>query len=400
MGELNWRLRRPTLWGSFAVASVWLACQGWVAEAAPYGDVSFVYQYWAAMVASGGPVVGVTTPWVYPIAALAPIMLATTLGLANYALAWIAMVTLVNAAAFGLLLGRSRTSPARRLAAWWWIAFLLALGPVSVARLDSLVTPLAIAGLLLALSRPAIAAFLLSLGTWIKIWPVALLATLVIAARQRWRIALTAGATSVAIILIATLCGAGLNIVSFLGQQSSRGLQIESPWATPFLWLASAQVPDYSVSYNRDILTFEVSGAGAEIMGVISSNLLAVAVAAILVIGFFRMRNGANPLQLIPALTLALTISLIVFNKVGSPQYIGWLAAPVIAGIVFDRRKFVVPAVVVLLTALSTQLFYPYAYQTVLTLQPAALAALTLRNVLEIVIFVVALRLVFASKVK
>jgi hypothetical protein len=327
-------------------------------------------------------------------------MLANVFGSDSYALAWILMITLVNTAAFALLLGRRKTAPARRIAAWWWLAFLVALGPISVARLDSLVTPIAISGLLLALSRPAVAALLLTVGTWIKVWPAPLVAALLMGTRQRWRVALTAGIATTAIILVTAISGAGLNVFSFLGQQSSRGLQIESPWATPFLWMASAHVPGYSVVYNRDMLTFEVSGAGAETSATVASLLLAFAVATILIIGLLKTRRGASPLQLIPALALALTMAVIVFNKVGSPQYIGWLAAPVVAGLVFDKARFAIPAGVVILTAVSTQLFYPYAYQNVLTLQAPALLELSVRNVLEVVTLVVALRLLITSKVK
>jgi hypothetical protein len=400
MGEMNWWLRRPLAWGAFVLVSLWLGWQGWIGESAPYGDVSYVYRYWAGTAASGGPIVGITTQWVYPIVALAPIMAANVFGSDSYALAWILMVTCVNAAAFALLLGRRKTALARRIAAWWWLAFLVALGPISVARLDSLVTPMAIAGLLLALSRPAVAALLLTLGTWIKVWPAALVAALIMGTRQRWRVALTAGIASIFIILVTAISGAGLNVFSFLGQQSSRGLQIESPWATPFLWMASAQVPGYSVFYNRDLLTFEVSGAGAETSATVSSLLLVIAVATILIIGLLKTRRGASPLQLIPAIALALTVAVIVFNKVGSPQYIGWLAAPVVAGLVFDKGRFAIPAGVVLATAVATQLFYPYGYQAVLTLQPVALTALSARNLLEVVAFIVAARLLITSKVR
>jgi hypothetical protein len=400
MGEMTWWLRRPLLWVAFAAVSLWLGWQGWIGESAPYGDVSYVYRYWAGAAAGGGPIVGISTQWVYPILALAPILAVNVFGGDTYAFAWIVLATLANAAGFAFLLGRHNTAPARRIAAWWWLAFLMALGPIAVARLDSLVTPLAIAGLLLVFARPTMAAVLLTIGTWIKVWPVALVASAFIAGRNRWRIVVAAGITSVSIILITAVLGAGLNVFSFLGQQSSRGLQIESPWSTPFLWMASAHVPGYSVFYNRDLLTFEVSGAGDTISAGIASLLLVLVATALLAYAWLATRRGADPLKLLPALSLALVAALILLNKVGSPQYIGWLAAPVVAGLVFDSARFRLPAIVVILTALVTQLFYPFAYQNVLVLQPAALAVLTLRNLLEVASFVVALRILITSKVK
>ena len=400
MGEMTWWLRRPLLWGAFAAVSLWLGWQGWIGESAPYGDVSYVYRYWAGAAAGGGPIVGISTQWVYPILALVPILAVNIFGGDTYAFAWIVLVTLANAAGFAFLLGRRNTAPARRLAAWWWLAFLMALGPIAVARLDSLVTPLAIAALLVAFARPATAAVLLTIGTWIKVWPVALLASAFIAGRNRWRVAVAAGITSVSIILIAAVLGAGLNVFSFLGQQSSRGLQIESPWATPFLWMASAHIPGYSVFYNRELLTFEVSGAGDAISAGIASLLLVLVVGGLLAYAWLATRRGANILKLLPALSLALVAALILFNKVGSPQYIGWLAAPIVVGLIFDRRRFLLPAVVVFLAAFTTQLFYPYGYQNLLTLHQGELLILSARNVLEVATFVVALRLLFTSKVK
>ena len=44
-------------------------------------------------------------------------------------------------------------------------------------------------------------------------------------------------------------------------------------------------------------------------------------------------------------------------------------------------------------------MFYPYGYQNVLTLQPAALTALTVRNILEVATFVVAIGRLCTSKV-
>ena len=176
------------LWVAFALISIWLGWQGYVSEAVPYGDVSFVYEFWAGQAAGGAGIVGLDSQWVYPAAALIPILLPLIAGPGLYVFGWILLVTLINAGAFAYLLysaeGTKRNALQLR-AAWWWLAFLLLLGPIAVSRLDSIVTPLAIVGLLSAVQRPVIAGALLTIATWIKVWPAALIAAVLVAVNKR-----------------------------------------------------------------------------------------------------------------------------------------------------------------------------------------------------------------------
>jgi hypothetical protein len=77
-------------------------------------------------------------------------------------------------------------------------------------------------------------------------------------------------------------------------------------------------------------------------------------------------------------------VTLITFNKVGSPQFIMWLAVPIISGIVVERASggisFQIPATLAAIIALLTQLIYPYFYTALLSLNPVMLLALTTRN--------------------
>ena len=42
------------------------------------------------------------------------------------------------------------------------------------------------------------------------------------------------------------------------------------------------------------------------------------------------MRRGVPGAELLPPLALAITTALILFNKVGSPQFVTWLAVPIV----------------------------------------------------------------------
>ncbi|MEG2778485.1 MAG: hypothetical protein RR905_04295, partial [Aurantimicrobium sp.] len=346
------------MWFAFGLISLWLGWQGYVAEVVPYGDVSFVYEFWAGQAAGGAGIVGIDSQWVYPVVALVPILLPLVAGPGLYPFGWIVLVSLLNSGAFAYLLysaqGTQRNT-LQRTAAWWWLVFMLLLGPIAVARLDSIVTPLAIVGLLMAVQRPAIAGALLAIATWIKVWPAALIAAVLVAVHKRKTVLISILVTSVVVIAIAVILGGAANIFSFLGQQTTRGLQIEAPLATPFLWLAAFHEQGYAVYYDTVILTFQVMGEGTGMAADLSSILLGIGFVGTLLWGLWLHRRGSSPNHVLPAVALTLTVVLIVFNKVGSPQYIGWLAAPIIAGLVLEQRRFVSPAVIALLLGVLTQ---------------------------------------------
>ena len=389
------------LWFAFVLISVWLGWQGYKAESVPYGDVSFVYEYWAGQAVGGAGIVGLDSQWVYPAAALVPVLLPLLAGPGLYPIGWIVLVTALNAGAFAYLLYSaiaSKRNTLQRTAAWWWLAFLLMLGPISVARLDSIVTPLAIVGLLIAVQRPAIAGALLAVATWIKVWPAALIAAALVAVNKRKTVFISVVITSVVIVAIAIIMGGAANIFSFLGEQTGRGLQIEAPLATPFLWLASFHEQGYAVYYDSVILTFQVMGDGTGTVAELSSVLLGIGFLGTLGWGIWLHRKGSSPSHVLPAVALTLTMVLIVFNKVGSPQYIGWLAAPIIAGLVLEQKRFVAPAVIALVLAALTQAFYPYLYSGLIEVKPLELTFLTLRNTGELVLMAVSSTVLFEAK--
>jgi len=125
---------------------------------------------------------------------------------------------------------------------------------------------------------------------------------------------------------------------------------------------------------------------------------------AISITGFLHWRGlkaGANSAQLASATALTATLDLIVFNKVGSPQYQLWLVAPVILGLAIGAKKWGVPTYFVLGLALLTQLVYPVFYSNLIATEPFAVAILGARNLGLIVLLVWAnLRLTGMGKVQ
>lgn len=387
---LRWSARRwSPLWPAFLLVHLWLALANVVGNEHPLGDVTLVYKAWMQQGFDTGHWVGVDGAWVYPILAIVPMLLAWAFGPDAYAYTWLALVTVLDAVAFGFLIGwRGRVR--HGVAAWWWLGFLALLGPIAVARIDTVTVPVAIVAVLLLASRPGAAGTLLAIAAWMKVWPGALILAAVIATRQRWRILAAAVAASIVIVVAAVAIGGGADVFSFVGQQTGRGLQIEAPVSTPWLWQALAGVPQTFVYYDPAMLTFQVAGDGVAAVAGLMTPLMLLAILAIVLTAVRAVRGRVSAPEVLPALSLALVVVVIAFNKVGSPQYIAWLAVPVILGLATSASgrgsSFRAPAVLVAVIAALTQFVYPLLYDALLALQPVPLLVLTVRNLMLFVL--------------
>jgi hypothetical protein len=381
----------PTvLWSGFVLAHLWLGFLNLTAPGQPLGDVVNQYKYWTEQADLSSYYVGIDKAWVYPIVALLPMILAGIFGFNNYAGTWLALVFVLDCVAFAALVGWRR--PNRPVAiGWWWIAFLLLLGPIALGRIDSISVPIAIVAVLLLSARPKLAALLLTIATWIKVWPAALIAAVLIASKARLRILLTVVIASAVIVGTALALGAGTNVLSFITQQTARSLQVESPVSTVWMWLSYFHVGGSFPYYNQAINTFEVTGPATPAVAALLNPLLGMAALVIAALGVVAVQRGAAVTELLAPLSLAFVTAFIVFNKVGSPQYMTWLVVPIILGLATRAmgygRSFRFPAILALAAAGLTQVFYPYWYEQLLYLNLPLLVALTVRNILTLVLF-------------
>ncbi|MFJ4224711.1 hypothetical protein [Microbacterium sp. NPDC089695] len=390
--------RLVLLWSAFLAVHALTAATGWIYPSQPMGDVVLVYEPWSTAALTGGPIVGITETWVYPQLALAP-MLATkilsaplvpVLGVAGaYLVAWAVLVTALDAVAFAFLLGR-RPATGHRAAGWFWIAALLLLGPIAMYRIDAVTVPIAIVGGLWLLRRPAVAAALLTIGAWIKIWPGALLLAALVAARTRMRMLITAAAVTAGIVVVLFVLGADDEILGFLTEQTGRGLQIEAVAATPFLWLAV--VGAARIEYSFDILTFQIAAPGADAVGAILTPLMVLVAVVLVAVGARKTMRGAAVARLFPPLAMSLVVTLIALNKVGSPQFQSWLIVPALLWIVMDRTRAAAPALLVLALCALTCLVYPLNYDALLRAEALPVVILSVRNALLVVLLAVGIR--------
>jgi hypothetical protein len=380
--------RGSSVWIFFALihASVLARLMPFILSGEVLSDI-FFYRSWAYQALNDGVWQGVDTVWVYPVGALAPMVAATVLGSGLYQLTWFALFAALNVAGVAALIRCG--APHGHRAAYWWLVATALLWPVAVARLDGLTAPLAIVGMVLLAARPVLASLVLSAATWLKVWPAAVVLAALIVCRSRLQI-LFAGATlSVLIAGAVALFGDLKYLTGFLSAQGARGMQLEAPLTTPGVWQAITGTSGAYIYEDVAINTMEVRGALSDQVAALMSPLLAAAVLGTALLVAAGLRSGARPGPLLAAGSLALVSALIVFNKVGSPQFMLWIAAAIAAGMVLDPRAgWRYPAGAMLLTAGLTTLVYPMFYDELrYDLNPVVAVFLTVRNLLVVGIY-------------
>jgi hypothetical protein len=350
-------------------------------DAISFGDLS-LYDYWAYQVDNGTGIYGLATEWVYPALAFVPIWIAGAINIVSYETSWLVLVFALNTAAV-LLMVRPATNEklfSGTYASWAFIAALFLLGPVAVSRIDSVSAAIAIFGLVaLGRNTTGIAAALFTVAGWIKIWPIALFAAMIAAFKKRVKGIVVATLISSSVIAAGVLAG-GTNVFSFVLQQQDRGIQIESVMATPWMWLAKFGLA--SIFFDDVVLTNQVSGELVLEIASVSNYILFAAIGVTAFLAIRAIRAGRDRTEVFVLASLTGVLDLIVFNKVGSPQFMIWMAVVLVALVYFGINKSKLALVIGAAILLLTQLVYPIFYLELLGLETLPLGLLTLRNLL------------------
>lgn len=383
---VDWFARPSSVWWGFAVVHLYFL--GWMASFFLNGDTfsdTEQYRQWAMAGYNPADLTGKISPWVYPVLAQIPIFLANIAGPGLYLLVWFLIITLLNAVGL-LYLTRGPRKVTGIAPAWWWLFFTVFMGYLSFARVEGITAPIVLIALLYAAERPVVAGVLLSIATWIKVWPAAVLVPIVIASHKRIQVVLAGAAVSAAVALGTWLAGGLPHIMDFLLNQGERGMQLEATFSTPWVWLSVFHIAGSKMADNTAINSTEVYGPGAATAAVLMQPLLILAaiVAAILLVR--AMRRGAEREELFLEGSLMMVTAFIVFNKVGSPQFIIWLAPVIIAGLAHDWERWKVPAALLMGIAMTTFVIYPLFYTPLIHAHPVMAAILTTRNVLLVVL--------------
>lgn len=337
----------------------------WFASAS---DVSS-YQRWAHLIVHTGAFPATDVTWQYPPGAGMLLMLPMMSGI-GYWWSFFVLILAADAAALWLLLRAGRGSAEPLAAAWVWVLGVALLGRICFGRFDLVVSVLAVAALIYAVRRPALAGAAVAIGALVKVWPLALLIGM-----RRWRsltkstgsALLVAGAAGV--IFALTMPGAW----SFLRFQSERGVQIESVVATP-LMLCHAFGHGWTITHRYG--AEELVGPGTALM---STLCLAATVVAGVVLLLWWLRYRWTPAMVADAALFAVLLAMAT-SRVLSPQYFMWPLG-VAAVCVLNRDTSQRPVVTAILWLLAlTQLEYPYMYALVAEGSVAGALLLLVRN--------------------
>jgi len=359
-----------------------------------------LYRYWMWLGTERGEWPVLSGTWVYPAGAVVPMLAAAVAGSAVYAPVWALLVTVLDAAALVVLLRVRRPGQPEggttTAGAWWWLGFLLLLGPVAMGRLDAVVAPVVVVALAIALDHPRITSALLTAAAWVKVAPGALLIALFLAVRRPWR-SVVVPAAVVCVVVVGTVAALGglTNVASFLTAQEDRGLQIESPGATPWL-VAGLWSPSVVRFLNEPLVTWEIQGPGTQGAADVLGALFFLALGAAALLLWWRRENlgarmwsgGIARTELLVRGAMLLVLVMLVFNKVGSPQFIGWLGPPVAVALALRLPRWRTTAWLVLGVAGATQVVFPWFYTEVVGGGPAVTLTLAARNLALVVLLV------------
>lgn len=357
------------------LAHLWLIQIGLHGIGTPMGDVPFAYEPWLNQMLNSGKLLGVNLDWVYPFTALLPIWLSALINPMDFQTGWLTLITIVNLCVLVIL------SRVRFEAAWFWLCYLLLIGPISISRIDSFSVALAMLGVVALIAgklRTSTAWF--TIGASMKIWPVALLLALIAAGKERIRVLGSIAVTAGALLLVGLLLGGNQSLFSFLNYQDSRGIQIESPIASWWIWSGKFGLANSGIYYDKLMMTFQVAGEGLPLVASLIGYAMYLALAITAWLAWRAARAGAAIQAILPIASLTAVLDLIVFNKVGSPQFATWLAVPIVLGIIYGARNWRLPTLSVVALGLMTYFIYPVIYDHILNAEPWALGILLLRN--------------------
>lgn len=383
-------IKLGALWASTALVHLWLVFEAQLnPQTSPFNDVN-LYGYWVDQVNAGQGLLGVSEPWVYPFLAFVPMVLAKWFGSGFGVLTgWVLLVGILHVVALSAVVDWGRASKPAFKAVGFYLIYLVLLGPVAIGRIDAIAAFLALLGVVqIQRNRAKLAMVLFTFGAWIKIWPVAAALALFASARSKLKFVVAAVATSVALLVLGLLLGGNEKLLSFVSMQGDRGLQVESVLATFWVWAAKFSVPGAGIYFDNQLVTNQVSGDWTTEVAWLLGPVMSFALGITVFLGLRAYRAGAEKKHLFVATFLTATLDLIVFNKVGSPQFELWLAVPLMAGVLFGLPKWRLPVTIGLAIALLTNLLYPIFYMDLMMLGWLGIAILTLRNVLLVALLV------------
>ena len=243
--------------------------------------------------------------------------------------------------------------------AWFWVLWPILMGPLALTRFDVVPTLFALLALI-ALSnkkiRPYLSGFLLGIGALVKLWPMLLF---VIYPKKVLK-KVSASFVSTLVLMILFMSAWSVGFTNFLNNQTSRGLQVESIAATPFVL---AKLFGANVEYPFRYGSLEVQAAFATEIGFLL-NLFTLVV--FIVLFALSYQNKLNNLNLFDKALVIVMIS-IALSRVFSPQFWVWIGGLAALALINKETKLKKVIVLLSISAFLTQLLYPGQYVQLLS---------------------------------
>ena len=237
------------------------------------------------------------------------------------------------------------------LGCWCWLAGIALLGPVVLGRFDMFATLLAVAALYLAGSPRSLGA-LAGLGAVVKVWPALVLVGVPPRSGRKAVIAAIASAGAVIAGYLAFTSGS----LSFLANQDSRGIEVESVAAQPFTVLRTLGIWHGHVVWRYGSYQLVGPGVGAMAGLTLASMLLALAGLV-----WWRWRMCWRP-EVLGDAALTATLLMVTTSRVISVQYMIWLIGMAGCTLAFPRSSQRQVGLGLLAVAGLTQVEYPYLF--------------------------------------
>lgn len=355
---------------SWIFIRIWVLLSGfekifYPGSSALFSDVQ-LYDHWAAnLTYSYFVLLDQDTRWQYPPLAAVVFLLGYLIAEKTFGFVFLAL--LADLSIFVMLAKRAKRE-SNALPALIWVMAPLVMGPIILGRFDVFPTLLAVFALL-HISSPKRFGVAVAIGALLKVWPILLLLA---TPRGRFMQVATWFAATFGIgILLLGLWWNG-NLFSFISNQSSRGLQIESVGALPFqIWQAGPGSVAVAVQFGA----IEVIAART---GMVSLVLTLIGVLLIGVIAYWRASGrlaNAEPADI--ALTVVL-ISIIT-SRVLSPQYMVWVLGLLAVAALRPQHNFRRILILISISAALGQSIYPYWYESFIEGDKFVVAAHTVR---------------------
>ena len=256
-------------------------------------------------------------------------------------------------------LNSSSTSLNGLSGAWFWVLWPLLMGPRALTRFDVVPTFFALLALIVLSNkkmRPYLSGLLLSIGALVKLWPMLLF--VIYPKKVIKKVSASFVSTLVLMILFMSTWSVGFS--NFLNNQTSRGLQVESIAATPFVL---AKLFGANVEYPSRYGSLEVQALYANEIGFLL-NLFTLIIFMILFI--LNYQNKLNYLNLFDKALVIVMIS-IALSRVFSPQFWVWIGGLAALALINKETKLKKVIVLLSISAFLTQLLYPGQYVQLLS---------------------------------